>query len=290
MLSAPNAPTAGGLACCGDASCNLANPPHLDVGDAARSFAVWVRQDPRAGTLEGHWFLFPDVGLAIELDDSLAISWDGRECVHCTSAPRTPLASSDALLSLFVSMPGNVLAAGRRVDEMREALAARAHSDPGAFGVLGVGDRVWGKWYPRGCVAGSRDWRRATGVVRAVDESASTLTVSWRGESGRGKSTLTLATSQAHQMLVRAGALAPRCSELHAVHRAERLEELHLVPQPSGSGATSLQVHKHTRRRVKRDRSRHAERRTERAAQHAKRIASWQMRHFNSVIGTVGCG
>ena len=55
---------------------------------------------------------FPDVGLAIELDDSCAISWDGRECAHCTSAPTE--VGGNELLSLFFSLPTNVMNAAQR--------------------------------------------------------------------------------------------------------------------------------------------------------------------------------
>eukprot|EP00966_Prymnesium_polylepis_P322439 7378695-Prymnesium_polylepis.1 len=68
----------GGLPACADASHNLANPVHLDVGDGDRSFAIWTRGQPQLGEIVGHYLLFPHVGLAIELVDGVAVSWDGR--------------------------------------------------------------------------------------------------------------------------------------------------------------------------------------------------------------------
>ena len=78
---------------------------------------------------------FPDVGLAIELTDSVCISWDGREVMHCTSAPTS---QHDDLLSLFFSLPSNVVRAAQRRTEMCEALRARAESDPAATPQLKV--------------------------------------------------------------------------------------------------------------------------------------------------------
>ena len=165
--------------------------------------------------VEGWWLLFPDVGLAIELEDSVAISWDGRECMHCTSAPsRAYMYASDALLSLFFGMTGNLLAAGQRVAEMKEALQARALSDRGTARAFVEGDRVWGKYYPKGCVVGSVSWRRATGSVLEVGRDADSVVVEWPRESGRGKSVTHMTRGQANQMLVHAGALAPRRLQL----------------------------------------------------------------------------
>ena len=107
----------GGLPACADASRNLANPVHLDVGDGDRSFAVWMRGQPQLGEIVGHYLLFPHVGLAIELVDGVAVSWDGRVLAHCTSEPATAVRADDALFSLFFSLPidcsGSTSAYGR---------------------------------------------------------------------------------------------------------------------------------------------------------------------------------
>ena len=108
---------------CGDASYNLANPCHCDVADAWRSFAIWVRGNPGNNNIPAprdHWFLFPDVGLAIELVDGVAISWDGRVAAHCTSM-HTGLHAEDGLYSLFFSLPRAVVSCEIREQEMDQA-------------------------------------------------------------------------------------------------------------------------------------------------------------------------
>ena len=90
---------------------------------------------------------------------------------------------------------------------MVAALQARAHSEPGAYPAPALDQVVWGKWYQKGAEPGSDQWRRVTGRVSAVTSEG--LEVSWRGESGRGARVTPLSISQARQMLVRAGALAP---------------------------------------------------------------------------------
>ena len=47
MLKEGHFTSYGGLPACADASYNLANPSHVDVGDAWRSYAVWVRSQPQ---------------------------------------------------------------------------------------------------------------------------------------------------------------------------------------------------------------------------------------------------
>jgi hypothetical protein len=70
-------------------SVNLANSPHYDIGDTCHSVAVWVEERP--GQSENWFFVLPNVscsgskGVVIRLLHGLAISWDGREILHCTS-------------------------------------------------------------------------------------------------------------------------------------------------------------------------------------------------------------
>ena len=199
----------GGLPSCADASHNLANPVHLDVGDGDRSFAVWMRGQPQLGEIVGHYLLFPHVGLAIELVEGVAVSWDGRVLAHCTSEPATVVRADDALLSLFFSLPIDVAAAEARMAEMRDALAARAASD--MYPPWSEDAQVWAKWYPWVGDAqrpGSDRWYRATGVVASVAADG-TVVVDWVGEAGRGRSTSTLTPAQAGQMLVHAGRVTP---------------------------------------------------------------------------------
>ena len=202
----PTAAKYGGLPACADASANLANPSHVDVGDAHRSFAVWVRQQPQAGRVDGWWFLFPHVGLAVELVDGVAISWDGREVSHCTSAPSQPVRHDDALLSLFFSLPLDVIAAGERRRLMSDALVARHASD--AYPRWRRNMSVWGKWYPFVGDVGTDRWYRATGTIVEVGSDGGVV-VDWQGEAGRGRSSSALTLAQANQLLVCAGRVTP---------------------------------------------------------------------------------
>mmetsp|Transcript_21344 Transcript_21344/g.56190 ORF Transcript_21344/g.56190 Transcript_21344/m.56190 type:complete len:346 (+) Transcript_21344:580-1617(+) len=199
----------GGLPACADASHNLANPVHLDVGDGDRSFAIWTRGQPQLGEIVGHYLLFPHVGLAIELVDGVAVSWDGRVLAHCTSEPATAVRADDALFSLFFSLPIDVLVAQKRMAEMRDALRAQAASD--TYPPWSQGAQVWAKWYPWVSDAqrrGSDRWYRATGILASVATDG-TVVVDWVGEAGRGRSTNRLTAAQAGQMLVRAGRVTP---------------------------------------------------------------------------------
>jgi hypothetical protein len=70
-------------------SVNLANAPHYDSGDTARSIAVWVEERP--GLAQNWYFVLPNVshkgskGVIIRLVHGVVISWDGREIFHCSS-------------------------------------------------------------------------------------------------------------------------------------------------------------------------------------------------------------
>jgi hypothetical protein len=203
----PTAAKYGGLPACADASVNLANPAHVDVNDAHRSFAVWVRFMPHFGRVHGHYFLFPHVRLAIEIVDGLCVSWEGRECAHCTSAPTQPVRDGDGLGSLFFSLPSDVLRAEGRIAEMRAALRARAESDASVYPAWEVGGSVWGKWYPAMGDIHTDRWYRATGTVSHVGDGV--VHVDWLREAGRGRSVSELTLAQANQMLVHAGRVTP---------------------------------------------------------------------------------
>ena len=123
---------------------------------------------------------------------------------HCTSMPTSVVRESDALLSLFFSLPSNVVNASRRRAEMREALRARAQSDPEAQEELRVGERVWAKWHAE-LGRRERGWYRATARVRSVGPGG--VELAWVGRKG---SVTTLSWQEARNMLVRAGRLAPR--------------------------------------------------------------------------------
>eukprot|EP00966_Prymnesium_polylepis_P036756 853059-Prymnesium_polylepis.1 len=198
----PTAAKYGGLPACADASRNL------DVGDAHRSYAVWVRQQAQAGRVDGHWFLFPHVGLAVELVDGVAISWDGREIWHSTSAPSQPVQHDDALLSLFFSLPLDVVAAGERRRHMADALVAHHASDAYPRWRRDMSVLVWGKWYPFVADVGTERWYRATGTIVEMGSDGG-VEVDWQGEAGRGRSCSVLTLAQANQLLVCAGRVTP---------------------------------------------------------------------------------
>ena len=132
----------------------------------------------------------------------MAISWDGRESAHCTSATTSTIAPDNALLSMFFSLPTNVVNAAERNAELKEALHARAESTPGATPELQVGERVWAKWWVDR--ARPNGWYRATATVKRTSPCG--VTVEWVGRKG---TETTMSWQQARNMLVRAGRLAP---------------------------------------------------------------------------------
>ena len=100
--------------------CNLGNPAHYDLLDGFRGFAQWYADDPQA-KITSWWFVLPEHGVAIELQDGALISWDGRVVLHCSSVPQ---ATTD-LFSVWTSVPA---AAERQHDmdaSMHNTLRAR---------------------------------------------------------------------------------------------------------------------------------------------------------------------
>ena len=116
-----------------DASWNLGNAMHCDA-DGARSYAVWLSEKQYQGASGDWWLLFPMHSLAIALAHGTWISWDGRCQPHCTAVPS--VAEGDRLLSLFCSLPANLLKVQERSligrselhmrSELPEALRGRA--------------------------------------------------------------------------------------------------------------------------------------------------------------------
>jgi hypothetical protein len=89
---------------CRNASLNLGNEKHNN-NDGTRSFAVWVSNKKESSNTS--WYLlFPEWGVAIELKDGTWISWNGKDCGHCSATPN--LAGGEQLLSLFCSIPENL--------------------------------------------------------------------------------------------------------------------------------------------------------------------------------------
>jgi hypothetical protein len=70
-------------------SVNLANAPHIDVGDTSLSVALWLEERP--GQATNWYFILPNLsyqgksGVVVKLSHGTVISWDAREIFHCTS-------------------------------------------------------------------------------------------------------------------------------------------------------------------------------------------------------------
>jgi hypothetical protein len=56
------------------------------------------------------------------------VGWARADALHIGAEPATAVRADDALLSLFFSLPIDVVAAEARMAEMRDALRARAAS------------------------------------------------------------------------------------------------------------------------------------------------------------------
>ena len=173
-------------------SSNLGNPEHLDCGDAWQSYARWLRGLPNGPEPSGWWFLLPAVGLAIELEDGVGVSWDGREVHHCTAVPHG-IGEGDELFSMFFSVQ-------RRAEQhvVRQRHLLRALGVRGASRVE-VGDSVWVKWYPEVSDRKSDRFRCVRGFVREI--SGSEILV-------RGKFTHEMDVWIPWQLVVRAGAVS----------------------------------------------------------------------------------
>jgi hypothetical protein len=105
------------------ASRNLGNPPHYDHKDAHRGYAQWyVERGELHDKITSWWFLLPEHGIAIELCDGAAISWDGRAVIHCSSVPNSPT----ALYSLWCSVPATAVARHEGDVECKVQLKASA--------------------------------------------------------------------------------------------------------------------------------------------------------------------
>ena len=147
-------------------SINLANPAHIDVDDAGRSHALWLRNLWQQPDPEHWFFLLPDVGLAIRLRHGCCISWDGRAVSHCTSVPGS-VADGEMLLSCWCGVSAKMERARRRQEEYENAVHCRQLRGAGQE-LLAEGSRVWIQSLGRD----GKMWRRETAVVTRVDEHA----------------------------------------------------------------------------------------------------------------------
>lgn len=184
-----------GIPVCWDASSDYGGSSHVDR-DGAESFACWLQL--KRGAPSRNWaLLFPRHGVVVRLRHGTWVRWDGRFAPHCTAIPQ--VAEGDNLLSLFCSLPADVLVTFERLwrlyDRLRERSApASTALVPGSAKrvKVGGGNRsmfeegnpveclvtvgVMPEEIRRGSRAGRRRWaeanaRRMAGVVVKVDTS-----------------------------------------------------------------------------------------------------------------------
>ena len=103
---------------------NLTNSMHCDTNDDARSFSLFYPILPNAQTL----FLFPTIGLCIDISSPVIICWDGRVAQHgsYTTAP--------GIHSLFGEAMKNV--------SVRTAIE-KAYQEKGYCNDLVIGEEVY---------------------------------------------------------------------------------------------------------------------------------------------------
>ena len=190
-------PTLGDdLPACFAVSQNLGNPEHLDP-DAARGYAQWV-VDNSAAQIRSWYFLLPQHGIAIELCDGCAISWDGRAVYHCSGVPD---ADTD-LYSVWTSVSARVANAAGRTDDALAALKTRSAPRDGghsrAVNFYAVFQRfgkvaVRYKWT---AADGNTFW--ATGNLEDVNGKTGAVTI----KDGPGTFVEPMSNAQAQQRIV----------------------------------------------------------------------------------------
>ena len=101
---------------------NLSNSEHLDTNDCSRSYAFWVTEHD----YEGAYLLFPQWGLAIELCHGRYISWNGKECAHCTSVPKkSDNGVTMDIYSLFTALPKGLYNASVKKAKLDKVIETR---------------------------------------------------------------------------------------------------------------------------------------------------------------------
>ena len=105
-----------------DISCNLQNSAHYDVNDATTGYAVWT--ETRPGNQKQRWyFVLPNVfgkypnndtyeGVAVALEDGVAISWDGRRIKHCSYFIENTKHPNNFLYGTFCGTKYNLINSG----------------------------------------------------------------------------------------------------------------------------------------------------------------------------------
>ena len=194
---------------CWDMSWDLGNAEHQDR-DGWRSYARWFARHGHASESRAWWLLFPRHGVAVLLTHGTWVSWDGRFAPHCTAVP--VVAQGDCLMSLFCSLPANVVSVLQRGEECRAALHVRSSqgvevsAGRALFDELRVGTRVRYRFVPPPPPGKSKralkDWGKAhVHWVRARVKSKSATHVVLRDESGSGASS-TLSVSDVSNRVV----------------------------------------------------------------------------------------
>ena len=185
----------------GAASSGLSNSGHCDVRDSSRSFSVWTTSDPSIIYAQRRWWFFmPRNGLAIELGEGVAVSWDGRWVWHCSAVEDAhPCATH---LSFFAGMKLTTCGISRRLREWEWAWESSASGHWLSSLPLAIGDRVWlRRVLPGGGL------RRDSGFVLCVTESE--VKVGW-GKEGLASSVEAFPAACLVDM-VRAGAICRAC-------------------------------------------------------------------------------
>jgi len=122
---------------CWIVSDGLGNPQHID-DDYSRSFAGWFTEHEIKN--QSAWFLFPGLGVAIELCNDTWISWDGRNCAHCSSVPH--LSDENHIYSLFTAITKKVYSTCSCVNTHEKVLCESRIN----FESLKINDKVSLRW------------------------------------------------------------------------------------------------------------------------------------------------
>jgi hypothetical protein len=170
-----------------DVSLNLHNSAHYDVHDASVGFAVWTETHPCDAS--GWYFVIPNVygkhpdqpgstfeGIAIELHQGVAISWDGRRIKHCTAAGKRHLnnniygtfcASKSSLVKQGLSGKARTIYDSDKEEEPKDVCAPNDASSH--VGVEGDGDPFVAR-IPRKKGYGAKKMRNATSSKRPPEK------------------------------------------------------------------------------------------------------------------------
>ena len=85
---------------------NLTNSLHMDVNDDSISFALFYVSSTKHTTKT--WLLFPDYGIAIEIDQHVLISWDGSSLRHCSCTGSDTSNNTGNVYSMFAGAKKDV--------------------------------------------------------------------------------------------------------------------------------------------------------------------------------------